>query len=137
MIYLQSIGCPSNASACANAAKNGHLNNIKWLRDNEHFWDAYTCANAASIGRLDILMWCRRNGCPWDYRVCITASENGHHEVLRWAIAKRCPCTAEIKSKLTERNDTDRLERSKHTRAPLAERSYDISKRHLAHVSLA
>ena len=52
---------------CANAALNGHLEMLKWARENGCDWNSDTCANAAINGHLEVLKWARENGCQWDY----------------------------------------------------------------------
>ena len=49
---------------CANAAHGGHLEVLKWARENDCPWDGRTCAFAANGGHLELLA--RENGCPWD-----------------------------------------------------------------------
>ena len=46
------------------AAENGHLEVLKWLRENGCPWNEWTCKNAAGNGHLEILKWARENGCP-------------------------------------------------------------------------
>jgi len=48
------------------AAKGGHLEVLKWARENGCPWDEWTCAYAAEGGHLEVLKWARENGCPWD-----------------------------------------------------------------------
>ena len=33
-------------------------------------WDECTCAYAAEGGHLEVLKWARENGCPWDEYTC-------------------------------------------------------------------
>ena len=73
------------------AALNGHLEILKWARENGCPWDSNTCANAALNGHLEVLKWARENGCPWDSATCTYAAENGHLEVLVWAQENGCP----------------------------------------------
>jgi hypothetical protein len=40
------------------------------------------CSNAAREGHLEILKWARKNKCPWDERTCANAAFGGHFEVL-------------------------------------------------------
>ena len=44
----------------------GHLEVLKWARENDCPWDEYTCRAAAKGGHLETLKWARENGCPWD-----------------------------------------------------------------------
>jgi len=67
------------------AAQRGHLEVLKWARENGCPWYEKTCAYAAAGGHLEVLKWARANGCPWDERTCTHAAEGGHLEVLKWA----------------------------------------------------
>lgn len=51
---------------CANAALNGHLETLEFLREIGFHWDSDTCANAVKGGHLEVLKWARENGCEWD-----------------------------------------------------------------------
>ena len=37
-------------------------------------WDEWTCANAAKNGHFEILKWARAQGCPWDKWTCAYAA---------------------------------------------------------------
>ena len=50
---------------CKNAARNGHLECIKYLRENGCPWDEETCSSAAFYGHLDCLQYAYENGCPY------------------------------------------------------------------------
>ena len=39
-----------------------------------------TCAYAAKGGHLDVLKWARENGCPWDEWTCAFAASRGYVE---------------------------------------------------------
>jgi hypothetical protein len=71
------------------AAKNGHLDVVKWCRENECEWDENTCANAAENGHL--LDSNGVNGSPLDSRTCYYAAENGHLDVIKWLHESGCP----------------------------------------------
>jgi hypothetical protein len=43
---------------------NGHLEVLKWLRENGYEWDSEICSGAAKNGHLEVLKWLRKNGCP-------------------------------------------------------------------------
>jgi hypothetical protein len=55
-------------------------------------WDSYTCSTAARNGHLEVLKWTRANGCPWDDATSAAAAQNGHFEILHWARSNGCPC---------------------------------------------
>lgn len=46
------------------AALNGNLENIKWLRENDYPWNAETFHYAEKHGNSDNIAWLRKNGCP-------------------------------------------------------------------------
>ena len=44
-----------------------------------------TCELAAVGGHLEVLKWARENGCPWDKKfMCRNALHGGNEEMLRW-----------------------------------------------------
>ena len=45
---------------------------------------------AAQGGHLQVLRWAREQGCPWDFTTCLSAAAGGHLEVLRWAREHDC-----------------------------------------------
>ncbi|CAN0461067.1 unnamed protein product, partial [Hapterophycus canaliculatus] len=45
---------------------------------------------AAERGHLEVLKWARENGCPWDRMTCVHAARGEHLEVLAWARANGC-----------------------------------------------
>jgi len=47
--------------------------------------------NAAEGGHLEVLKWARENGCPWDRRTTECANAGGHSDVLEWAKENGCP----------------------------------------------
>jgi hypothetical protein len=52
-------------NVCENAAKEGHLEILKWARANGAPWNEWTCVRAAEKGHLEVLKWARSNGAPW------------------------------------------------------------------------
>ena len=93
LMYDASFGI----NICANAARGGHLEVLKWLLTNGFVWDAATCMCAAEGGHLDMLKWLRldnhwnrnlnsnSNGpCPWNEWTCMMAAMNNHLETLKW-----------------------------------------------------
>ena len=78
---------PCHEGTCAFAAYGGHLETLKWLRENGCRWNEWTCAYAAKGGHLELLKWARANDCPWDESTCANAAEGGHLEVLKWAVS--------------------------------------------------
>jgi len=67
---------------CASVARSGHLELLKWYREQNCPWDEDTCALAAKGGHLEVLKWCREQRCDWDENTCASAAKGGHLEVL-------------------------------------------------------
>jgi hypothetical protein len=88
--WARQNSCPWSAITCANAAQGGHLEVLQWARASGCKWDKRTCSNAASFGHLKVLQWARTNGCDWDSWTCSNAATRGHLEVLQWARANGC-----------------------------------------------
>jgi Ankyrin repeats (many copies) len=84
---------------CSYAAMNGHIEMLKWLRNNAISWSRDTCGSAAKYGHLDTLKWLRQNGCPWDEQTCHAAAARGHLEILQWARANGCPWNEDTANK--------------------------------------
>jgi hypothetical protein len=51
----------------------------------------YTCRGAAKNGHLEVLKWLRSQDppCPWDKWTCTWAAKNGDLEVLKWLRSRR------------------------------------------------
>ena len=66
---------------------------LKWANDGSISWkegpDA--CVGAALGGHLEVLKWARENGCPLNERVTHAACEGGHIELLKWLKEQGCP----------------------------------------------
>jgi hypothetical protein len=119
--YCVANECPIDKWACARAAKNGHLELLKYLREVAKApWDSHTASWAAQNGHLHILeylverkydkyyetacMLAAENGhldclkylhetakAPWDYRAVYWAHENKHTECLQYLLYNNCP----------------------------------------------
>lgn len=89
---------------CEAAATSGHLEVLKWIRQNRCTWDYSTCAGAASNGHLEVLKWARRNGCDWNSFTCSSAASGGHLEVLQWARQNGCEWNQDMCCSAAERN---------------------------------
>ena len=119
--YCVANECPIDAFACANAALEGHLECLKYLREEAKApWDRKTAHWAARNGHLHILeylverkydkydevpcRWAAMNGhldclkylhetakAPWDYSAVRYAHENNHPECLQYLLDNNCP----------------------------------------------
>jgi hypothetical protein len=66
------------------AARNGHLETLKWIRENSGEWTYNAADWAARNGHLETLKWIRENGGELTYRAADNAARNGHLETLKW-----------------------------------------------------
>jgi hypothetical protein len=80
---------------CANAALEGDLRQLQWLREQGSPWNDLTCKCAAENGHLEVLQWARDNGCPWDLRTYKSAEESGNEQIMAYTIANGCPEAAD------------------------------------------
>jgi hypothetical protein len=92
--WLREHGCPWDKWTCYWAAKGGHVEVLQWAREQSLPcpWDEWTCWGAARGGHLQVLQWAREHGCPWDKRTCSMAAGGGHLKVLQWAREQSPPC---------------------------------------------
>ena len=99
--------CPIYEDACASAASGGHLECLKYLREEAKApWDLGTAIWAAKNGHLHILEYLvERKYDKYDEFACTLAAKNGHLDCLKylretakapwdsWAVSKRTRTT--------------------------------------------
>ena len=83
--YCVANECPIDEWACAQAAQNGHLEVLKYLREEvKATWDSCTAVWAAHNGHLHILEYLvERKYDKYDERACMWAAVNGHLDCLK------------------------------------------------------
>jgi hypothetical protein len=81
----------NKTTVCANAARKGDLQTLKWARSEGFTWDEKVCTNSAAHGHLEVLQWARENGCPLDASALQLATYNGHYDVTVWLYEHGCP----------------------------------------------
>ena len=59
-------------------------------------WSAEVCAAAAAKGHLDTLKYLRDNNCPWDQRVGIWAAQNKDKKMAKYAEDNNCPTSGPL-----------------------------------------
>ena len=119
--YCVANECPIGTYACAHAAQNGHLEVLKYLREEvkapwdsatanvsaanghlhileylvERKFDQYSvlaCECAAQYGHLDCLKYLHETAkAPWDYRAVREAHKKNHTECLQYLLDNDCP----------------------------------------------
>ena len=84
--YCVANECPISVLACANAAARGHLEVLKYLREEvKARWDGWTATRAAQNGHLHILEYLvERKYDEYDEYACSRAAENGHLYCLKY-----------------------------------------------------
>lgn len=79
-----------NKKVCSNAAKNNHIELLRYARKNECEWDIMTSYYLTVNGDLDNLKWAIEEGCKYNgkwgniFSVCRAAAEHGHLDILKW-----------------------------------------------------
>jgi len=119
--YCVAKKCPIGEWTCGNAAKNGHLEVLKYLREeakapwsyntasgaaknghlhileylferNYRYNNAYACMDAAIYGHLDCLKYLHETAkAPWSSWAVRYAHENKHPECLQYCLDNDCP----------------------------------------------
>ena len=84
--YCVANECPIDEDACAFAAFNGHLECLKYLREEVKApWDSHTATWAAENGHLHILEYLvERKYEKFSTLACEYAAENGHLDCLKY-----------------------------------------------------
>ena len=89
--HLREKGCEWDERTCAAAAQEGHVHVLEYLRTNGCPWDSNACASAAGGDQLDTLKWLREHGCPWDRYTMVFAVEAGKFASVKWLHEHGCP----------------------------------------------
>lgn len=80
---------------------------LQWLVGSGAPLEPKACANAARLGRLDALKFLRDKGCPWTAMTCALAARHGHLDVLKWAIRNHAPFSADDLIQIAEKYEQD------------------------------
>ncbi len=59
--------------------------------DCSNFLKIDVCKYAAKNGHLECLKYAHLNGCSWNEDTCLEAAKNGHLECLKYAHENHCP----------------------------------------------
>jgi len=79
-------------SSCAGiAAEHGHINILEYLKELGGMFNLTIFSAAAKGGHIEVGEYLRANNCPWDIRVTNIAAFFGHFEFLKWLRAENCP----------------------------------------------
>ena len=87
------------------AARQGNLEMVKYCVANECPIDVYACANAAGNGHLECLKYLREEvKAPWDFRTAALAARNGHLHILEYLVERKYDKYSEYACELAARN---------------------------------
>lgn len=84
--WLRENGCGWDAETFWRAAEAGDLQMLMWLSEHQCPWDSSTWAtnSAAKKGHLEVLKWLRdAHSCPWDEETSGFAASTGNVEMLK------------------------------------------------------
>ena len=75
------------------AAENGHLHILEYLVERKYYeYTAYACERAAANGQLDCLKYLRETAkAPWDLMAVYFAYMNNHPECVQYLLDNNCP----------------------------------------------
>ena len=83
--------CEWGARTINEAASQGNFEMVKYCVANKCHMDPYTCACAARNGHLECLKYLREEAkVRWDWRTPSYAAENGHLHVLKYLVERKC-----------------------------------------------
>ncbi|CAL6290279.1 unnamed protein product [Bathycoccus prasinos] len=94
---IHELGCPLNEDACSEAALHGHLDLLKFLRNELKCpWDSGTPALASLRGHREVLEWCFQNDAPICVHSAVNASRNGHVDCLQFLHEHHAPVNGHV-----------------------------------------
>jgi hypothetical protein len=83
--YCVANECPIDAWACAYAAHSGHLEVLKYLREEAKApWDSDTASWAAAKGHLHVLEYLVERKYEYNEWACMHTAKNGHLDCLKY-----------------------------------------------------
>src|SRR6266576_1405084 len=83
--YLINRGFPLTKELCSEAAIQGDLDFLIYLRSRDCPWDTTEMCSCAAVGSdVEVLKYAHENGCPLTERTCYHAACGGHLEVLKY-----------------------------------------------------
>ncbi|CAL6331802.1 unnamed protein product [Bathycoccus prasinos] len=111
--YCVANECPIDAIACAKAAKNGHLEILKYLHEEVKApWDSVTASWAAAKGHLHILEYLvERKYDQYSVYACTNAAMDGHLDCLKYLHeTAKAPWNSQAVRRAHENNQTECLQ---------------------------
>ena len=86
-----------DASTCTAAASGGHLDVLKWARQELIPWGEDTFDEAVKNGHFELLRWAHGEGCKWSINSLRLACYNPRHlDIATWLHEQNCPAPADL-----------------------------------------
>ena len=95
--YARENGCEWHPDTTWKAAENGHLECLRYAHENGCEWHPETTWGAADYANLECLRYAHDNGCEWHPETTWGAASSGNLECLKYAHVNGCewhPATA-------------------------------------------
>lgn len=106
--WLKENGCPPGNNLVFWAIRGGHLELVKWLILNDtHLLDEWDLICAIDNDRPEIMEWLVENGCPLVPWAIASAAQQGSLDVIKYLRQKGCPWDSEA---IIEAEESDRPE---------------------------
>jgi hypothetical protein len=92
VIWLNTVHeCAFNADTTTCSARRGHIEVLRWLKQQGAAFDAGTMFYAALHGQQLACAYLRAEGCDWDEAATYGAAFNCHWGTVRWLHEQGCP----------------------------------------------
>lgn len=109
--------------------RDGQLEMLQWLRDNNYPWTAAACTAAVRHENFEVLKWLRsapneEDRCPWCSDACSSAARHGYFEILKWLRHNGCSWNEQTFSSAVCGGDWEILKWLKHNGCPWDVKSY-------------
>ena len=85
-----------DASICTAAARGGHLEVLKWARQELIPWGEDTFDEAVKNGHFELLRWAHGEGCKWSVNSIELACVYKHLDIATWLHGQHCPAPADV-----------------------------------------
>lgn len=90
--WLHNKGCPCDTEACREAADNGSLECLKYMRRNGFPWDARYVTLAATRSECPrTIMWLHGEGCLFGEQICLKMAKSDKLDFVKWFVRNVAP----------------------------------------------